>query len=205
MDNAKKLLGLVLAVVGLVLAVLGGWFATNLGTAGTATFTAHPTGAGPVVIEPAMLARVDVPTVVSVRAPAGTEIWLGQGAPSDVRAAIGTTPATRVTGAEVRDWALLTRHAGSGTPVTLATLDLWRTQSTARDAATATVTPSGPATTLVIETSSGHPTTVELTWSRGRWFFQALVVGLVGLMVAAVGVALAWPTGRRRTDEESRT
>ncbi|HOT57147.1 MAG TPA: hypothetical protein PL014_08395, partial [Ornithinibacter sp.] len=61
----KSVVGALLAVLGLVLTVIGAWFATQLGSSGTAQFTARPATTDPVIIRPSVLNRVESDVVVT--------------------------------------------------------------------------------------------------------------------------------------------
>ena len=60
-----RVVGALLALAGLALTVVGVWFATQLGTSGTAEFTVRPATGDPLVIRPDVLNRVDADVVVT--------------------------------------------------------------------------------------------------------------------------------------------
>ena len=118
-----RVAGALLAVLGLVAAVVGGWFLANLGTSGTATFTAEP-GQRVVVLEPDVLNRVDHP--VEVTATGSGELWSGTARPSDVEALVGDGARAHVAGVDVSDWALKSTDEGKGQSVDPGSLDVWQ-------------------------------------------------------------------------------
>lgn len=200
MELAKKLLGLVLVIVGLALAVVGIWFTGHLGTSGTATFTATPSGPGPALLDPSLLNRVAVPMTVTVVPAKGDTVWLGIGAPSDVAAAVGATPATRYTSVVVRDWALVSHRAGTGTPAAIRGSEIWRSQRSSTTPITVTVDQRTAPETYAVAGGTAPAQRIEVTFQRTTWFVQAVVVAVVGLMITAAGAATA--LARRRNPEE---
>jgi len=184
---AKKLLSLALAIVGLVLLVTGLWFATHLGTSGDATFRWTASGTSPVVLQPSLINRVDEPLTVKVTPAAGDSVWTGIGAPSDVDAAIGTTPATRLTRVALRPWSVLARATGSGTPASVADAEIWRTRSTTSGAVTIAVDQRTAPESIVVRGEKSPLQSVTVTWRHRTWFYQSLVLAFVGLLLAAVG------------------
>ena len=197
---AKKLLSLLLAVVGLALTAVGIWFTAHLGTSGIATFRVSPSGSGPVVLEPSLLNRLDENVAISVTPAAGSKVWLAVGAPSDVTSAIAETPRTRLTGVAVRDWALLATRSGSGTTADLTRAEIWREQLTSVGRVDLTVDQRSAPQTVVVSGQPGQVSTVQVSWQRGTWFAQALVVALVGLMITAAGVVSLVALFRRRRE-----
>src|SRR6478735_10110422 len=111
----KRVVGVLLALVGLALTVVGVWFATQLGTSGTAEFAVHPATADPVVVGPDVLNRVDADVVVTAPPTAGGSVWMALANPSDATAVLGGSQHVAVTGVSVSDWALLTTTTGTGT------------------------------------------------------------------------------------------
>ena len=132
----KRLVGALLALVGLALTVVGVWFATQLGTSGTAEFTVRPSTTDPVVIRPDVLNRVDADVVVTATPGAGGTVWMALANPSDATAVLGSAKHVDVTGVSVRDWALETAPRGSGAATELGAADLGasRTRGPARSA-----------------------------------------------------------------------
>lgn len=199
MTLAQKLLGAVLAVVGAALLVVGLWFAGHLGGSGTATFDARP-ATTPVVIEPSVLNRLDEATTVTVVPTAGRSVWLGVGAPSDVRSVIGTTRADHVTSVVVRDWSLVHHVRGTGAAADPASAEIWRERHTGSTPVTATLEQSSAPQTVVV---TGGVERVELSWSHGAWFAEAVVVAVLGLLLLAAGAVLVVLGFRRRQAEPS--
>lgn len=186
MAIAKKLLSLALAIVGLVLLVTGLWFATHLGTGGDATFRWTASGTSPVVLQPSLINRLDEPLTVEVTPAEGDSVWTGVGAPSDVDAAIGTTPATRLTRVAVREWTVLARTTGTGEPAPVAEAEIWRTRSTTPGPMTITVDQRTAPESVVVRGEKSPLRSVTLTWRHKTWFYQSLVLAFVGLLLVAV-------------------
>ncbi|WP_377641258.1 hypothetical protein [Oryzobacter terrae] len=189
-----RLVGVLLALVGLALTVLGGWFATELGTSGTAQFTVRPATSDPIVIRPEVLNRVDADVVVTATPAAGGRVWMALANPSDATAVLGDSRHTRVTGVDVRDWLLTTRSAGSGDAAEgLGVADLWRQQDQGDLPVTLTVEQAEAPETLVVASEGGPLRSLTFAVTDKTWFVEAVVAALVGLFVLVVGVLLAWP------------
>ncbi|MFQ6170110.1 hypothetical protein ACK8HX_00765 [Oryzobacter sp. R7] len=199
----RRVVGALLALAGLALTALGVWFATQLGSSGTAEFTVRPDGAEPVVIRPDVLNRVDADVVVTATPAAGTRAWMALANPSDATAVLGDARHTEVTGVEVQDWLLTTATRGSG-PASegLGTADLWRQQDDAEGPVTLTVQQDEAPETLVATTDGAPLQSLTLTITDKTWFVEAVVAALVGLFVLVVGVLLLWPRRASREGDE---
>jgi len=196
----KSVVGALLAVLGLVLTVIGAWFATQLGSSGTAQFTARPATTDPVIIRPSVLNRVESDVVVTATPAEGATAWMALANPSDAADVLGDARVVSATGVGVRDWVLLTRTVGSGEPPALGLADLWRQQESAQGPVTLTVTQAQAPEALVIASEGGTLETVTFTVTDKTWFVEAVVAVLAGLFLIVAGVALAWPS-RRSIDE----
>lgn len=189
----QRVAGVVLALIGLVAAVVGGWFLANLGTSGTATFTADP-GQRVVVLGPDVLNRVDHP--VEVTASADGDLWYGTARPSDVEALLGDGARSEVTGVEVGDWALTTSDVGDGEAVDPGGLDIWQDSSTGPYEITRTIEQESAPQALVISAADGSEIdTVTMTIEDGGWGTKALTTLLVGIVLVIAGLALLARTG----------
>ena len=197
----KRLLGALLALVGLALTVLGAWFATQLGSTGTAEFTARPGTTDPVVIRPDVLNRVDADVVVTATPAQGATVWMALANPSDATAVLGGARHVDVTGVWVREWALLTSTRGTGPAPELGAADLWRQQDDAEGPVTLTVQQDEAPETLVVATEGGELATLTMTVVDKTWFVEAVVAALVGLFLLLAGVVLLF-SRRPRSDEE---
>lgn len=196
----KRVLGAVLALVGLALVVVGSWFATQLGSSGTAEFTVSPDADSPLLIQPDVLNRVDADVVLTATPEDGGSIWMALANPSDATAVVGSARHLEVTGVEVRDWALTTTTRGSGEAPALGEADLWRQQDSADGPVQLTVLQSEAPETVVV-TSDGAPLkSLTMTVVDKRWFVEAVVAALVGLFLLALGTILLWPHRRRRPE-----
>lgn len=190
----KRLVGALLALAGLALTVLGVWFATQLGSAGTAEFSARPDGSEPVVIRPDVINRVDADVVVTATPAAGSRAWIALANPSDADAVLGAARHTEVTGVDVRDWALTTSARGAGAASdALGTADLWRQQDEGEVPVTLTVEQAEAPETVVVTTDGAPLRSVTLSVTNKTWFVESVVAALLGLFLLGVGVLLLWP------------
>ncbi|MDF2093027.1 hypothetical protein P0Y31_11800 [Knoellia sp. 3-2P3] len=191
----------VLTAAGLVLAGVGLWLLAHLGLSGTATFTATPSSSRIVVLDPAVLNRVDSPVSITARAKDGGEVWIGRGTPSDAASLAGKAAATSVTGVSVGGWQLETGQRGSGSAPELASADVWRQQASGKGSAGMEVRQEDAPEAVVIATASGKPADLaELTveWERQAWSVEALTALLLGLLMTAAGVGFLWQPGSAR-------
>ena len=189
----KSVVGAVLAVLGLALTVTGAWFATQLGSSGTAQFTARPATSDPVLIRPGVLNRVDADVVVTATPAPGATVWMALANPSDAAAVLGDARHVAATGVGVRDWVLLTRTSGTGEAPELGEADLWRQQDSAEGPVSLTVQQAEAPETLVIATQGGELETLTFTVVDKTWFVEAVVAVLAGLFLLLAGGALLWP------------
>ena len=183
-----RLIGVVLTLIGLVGTVIGGWFLANLGTSGTATFTADP-GQQVVVLEPDVLNRVDHP--IEVTATGTGDLWAGTARPSDVEALLGDGARHEVTSVEVSDWALVGADAGKGKAVDPSGLDIWQQSVTGSGEVTHTIEQADAPQSLVISAPAGTEVeSLTMTVADSSWGTTALVVLIVGLLLLAAGLIL---------------
>ncbi|MGE9784253.1 hypothetical protein [Janibacter sp. G368] len=184
----QRVAGAILALLGLVAAVVGGWFLANLGTSGTATFTAEP-GQRVVVLEPDVLNRVDHP--VEITATGSGRMWSGTARPSDVEALLGDGARAHVAGVDVSDWALVSTDEGSGKAVSPGTLDVWQETTTGDGEVTRTIEQADAPQTLVVSAPTGAEVdSVTMTVVDGGWGTKALTTLVVGIVVLLLGLAL---------------
>ncbi|HET6694394.1 MAG TPA: hypothetical protein VFG97_08815 [Pedococcus sp.] len=196
MSSMSKRVALgVLTLAGLVVAGVGLWFTSHLGPSGSGEFTARPSGERLVVLEPRVLNRVDSPVTITAKAKDGAEVWIGRAAPSDASALVESAARQSVTGVSLGDWALRTSTVGQGTAPALGQADVWRQAVAGKGSATLTVDQQDAPETVVIGTASGEPadlTSLEVTWQSRAWAFEALVLILLGVVLAAAGAAGLW-------------
>jgi len=193
-----RVVGALLALAGLALAAVGVWFATQLGGTGTATFTASPGTARPIVLPPDVLNRVDADVTVTATPGEGGRVWMALANPSDATAVIGDARHVVATGVEVRDWVLETGERGTAQATDLAGAELWRDQDDADEPLSMTVTQADAPESVVVVAEEGTVATVTMTISDKTWFVEAVVAALVGLFLLVVGLVLAWPRHRNR-------
>lgn len=187
----RRLLGVVLILAGLAALVVGVWFARSLGTNGAATFTMSPAAGMPVVIDAQTNARTDIPLRITATAADNTPITVSIAAPSDAEVLLDAMRYVRVTGITIRDWTLKTETTGTDEPIDLATVDLWRSQTSSVGTAEIAGDLERAPETMIITTPDGQPLTeVSMTWTNTAWFYQALSLVFAGLLSALVGVAL---------------
>jgi hypothetical protein len=193
-----RLAGALLALAGLALTVVGAWFAVQLGSSGTAEFTARPGTTDPVLIGPDVLNRVDADVVVRATPGEGGSAWMALANPSDATAVLGTARHLDVTGVSVRDWLLLTAARGTGAPAELGAADLWRQQDQADGPVTLTVQQDQAPETLVVATDGAPLKTLSVTVTDKTWFVEAVIAALVGLFLLFAGLILLFSRRRRR-------
>jgi hypothetical protein len=187
----RRLLGVVLILAGLAGLIVGGWFARALGTDGTASFVTTPTAGIPLVIGPDTNARTDIPLTITATADPDVPVTVSIAPPSDAQSLLADSRHTRVTGVDVREWAVVTTTTGSGDPITPTTADLWRSQTTGDGAAEIVADLENAPETMIITTPDGSPLTeLEMTWVNPAWFYQALSLAFGGLLVLLVGLAV---------------
>lgn len=198
----RRLLGVVLVLTGVAALVVGGWFVRALGTDGAATFTSQPQPGVPVVVDAQTNARTDIPLVITATAADDVPITVSIASPSDAEALLGDSRHERVTGVEVRDWVLTTERIGGGDPITPATADLWRSQTTTDGTAEiAGDLETAPETMIITTPQDSRLTALSMTWSNPAWFYQALALAFAGLLLALVGVGLVLKRGSAKQDD----
>lgn len=199
---AKRAVLAVLTVIGLVLLGLGSWFTFHLGPTGSATFTTTPAKGSVVVVEPSLLNRIERPTTVTAVTRDKSPVFLARTTPSDARAVVGGADTTTVTGARVRSWSLVRAQSGAGPAPALASADVWRETVQGQGRGQLTVSQENAPEAVVIATADGTPADIaelSVTIERRTWFFQALLVTLVGLLAAAAGATGLWHQRRKAT------
>jgi hypothetical protein len=180
---ATRILLAALTVIGLVLVAVGSWFTFHLGPSGSATFTTAPPRGSVVVLEPSVLNRVDRPTTVT----------------ATTRGVLGGADVTSVTAARVGSWSLAHSRSGAGVAPALAGADVWRSTVTGTGRARLQVRQADAPESVVVATADGRAAdlaSVTVTVERRTWFFQALLVALVGLLATAAGAAGLWQQRR---------
>jgi hypothetical protein len=197
---AKRALLGALTLVGLVLLGVGAWFSYHLGPSGSATFTTRPEQGAVVLVQPSVLNRVDRPVTVTARTSGVSQVWVGKASASDAAAVVGGADVTTVSGARVRDWSLGADRSGSGRADGLTAADVWRHTTTGLGTVRLRVDQALAPEALVVANPDGSPAeldSVTVTIESRTWFFQALLVGLVGLLSVVAGLAGLWHLRRR--------
>lgn len=190
-----RALGTAVAVLGLVCALVGGWFVTQLGTSGTATFTAAP-GDSTLVLPPDVLNRTDSDVTVRATVDGDAPVWMGLARPSDVDSVMQDAKAARAQGVSVTGWELETTTSGSGS-ADPQSYDLWQGESRGTGQAALTVTQDAAPQTLVVTAGEdARLSEVTMTVTDSGWSTRALVLLVVGLVLLVGGVYLAVRGGR---------
>ena len=193
-----RVVGALLALAGLALTVVGAWFATQVGSSGTAEFTTSPGTVDPVVIRPDVLNRVDSDLVVTATPATGGSAWMAQANPSDAAAVVSGSRHLTVTGVSVEDWSLRTSARGTGAVAELGAADLWRVQDDADGPVTVTVRQENAPETLVVVTEGAPLRSLTVSVTDKRWFVEAVIAALVGLFLIGAGATMMLSRRRRR-------
>lgn len=188
--TAKRVVAVALALLGLVLGAGGAWFATQLGSTGTATFTTQPPDTRAVVLTPSMLGRVDATVKVSASAAEG-DVWIGVARPSDAQAALADGAHREAIGVEVSGWVLTTATRGSGELSAMSRGDVWHEQVTGPGTQSLSLEQANAPETVVISAGDGTIKQVTVAYTRKAWFVQSVVAAIIGLFLMLAG-ALLW-------------
>lgn len=194
---AKRAGAIVSAVLGLALVVGGVWLALRVGPSGTLTLSGKPTADATVVLTPQVLNRIDSDTTVTVTPAPGATVWMGVASPSDADAIVGTSPVIRTVGANGVRGTLTLASFGSGQKVApLAGADIWRATATGSGPTVLTLTQERAPESVVVRTDKGKVAQVRVTVEHKAWFVEAILGGVVGLVLTGVAAFLAhsaWP------------
>ena len=199
--------------MGVALAVVGAWTALKLGPSGEAQFRATSKAPGAIVVGPDVLNSVDVPVRVAATRNDGGALRLVAARSSDARAVLGKSTASTVSGVSYPAGTLDLRLSGAGALPDISRADVWRLSATRAGSAELVVDQgSGPETALVTSGDASPLTnvTVTLTWANSIWLAEAIVVALIGVIIAAFAITGLWRGRRRRRNsrrhsEEGRT
>jgi len=183
------------AFLGIAVAVLGAWTALRLGPSGEAQFSATETAPGAFVVGPGVLNSVDVPVRVTATRSDGGAIWVAAAASSDARAVLATSAVSTVRGVHYPAEALDLRPSGAGALPDISKADVWRLSARGGSSAELVVDQgNGPETAVVTSGDASALTnvTMTLTWANSSWLAEALVVALIGLIIAAFAFSDLW-------------
>ncbi|MDQ2781147.1 MAG: hypothetical protein M3Y26_01240 [Actinomycetota bacterium] len=190
MALARRLAVALAALVGLVLAVLGIWFAIVLGPHGTASFSA--TSEQPaVLIGPNILNRVAVPATVTAHAASGP-VFLGASVPQDASDIVGTGRHTFTVSAAFPARTLQLETLGSQPLADPTASHVWRSSGQE----TITVEQNQAPEAVLAYATKGGPVDVTVSFSRGTWFLESLVLLVVGLILLAFAGGWLWQHAR---------
>lgn len=194
--SARRVLGVVMAVLGVALLVIGAWTAFRLGLSGEARFSVTSKAPGAVVIEPHVLNSVDVPVRVTATRSDGGAVRVFAAPSSDARAVLGKSAVSTVRGV-LPAGTLDLRASGAGALTDISTSDVWRLSATGSGSAQLVVDQgSGPETAVVTsgDASPLRDVTMTLTWADRNWFLEALSAAVLGAVMAAFALGDLWHT-----------
>ncbi len=194
----KRLLSVVLVLAGIAATVVGGWFTSRVGTTGTATFTLRPTSSAPLILEPTLLNQLTTETVVTITPSTGHEVWVGSGGLADTRAAVGSAELVHADGVDVRDGRIVTSTTGQGAAKAVTSADLWRRVERSSTTPITWTIAQGQSPDSLLVVGDRPPAEVSVSWTRKSWFFQSLVLALLGVIAVGAGLLLLRSTFRRR-------
>jgi uncharacterized MnhB-related membrane protein len=192
---ARRVVGAVLAGLGIALAVVGSWTAVTLGPSGEAQFRATSIAPGAIVVGPEVLNSVDVPVRITATRSDGGAVRLVTARSSDARAAVGTFTTSTVSRVNYPAGTLDLRASGSGALPDISKADVWRLSAKGGSSAELVVDQGdGPETAVVTSGDASALTnvTMTLTWANGVWLAEALVVALIGVIIAALALSDLW-------------
>jgi len=192
-----------MAALGIVLVVLGAWVVVKLGPSGEARFSATSKAPGAVVITPEVLNSVDSPVRVTATRGDGGSVRLTAAPSSDARAILGGSAVSTVGSLQYPLGTMKLRASGSAALPDISTADVWRLVAKGKGSAELVVdqagspgsnSGSGPETAVVTSGDSTPLTdvTVTLTWADRAWFFEALILAIVGAVMAAFAFNYLW-------------
>lgn len=200
---AKRLLSLLLVLAGVAAAIIGGWFTNRLGTSGTATFTLKPTTNAPIMLEPTLLNRLTTTAVVTITPVRGQEVWVGSGGLGDTRAAVGSHQLVHAEGVDVRDGVILTTTTGEGVAEGVTSADLWRRVERSSSAPIVWTVAQSQTPDSLLVVSERPVQEISVSWTRKSWFFQSLVLALLGIIGVAGGLLMLRASFRRPVPEDA--
>lgn len=190
MALARRLAVALAALVGVVLTVLGIWFAIVLGPHGTASFSA--TSEQPaVLIGPNILNRVAVPATVTAHAASGP-VFLGASVPQDASDIVGTARHASLVSAAFPARTLQLETLGSQPLTDPSASHVWRSSGQE----TITVEQNQAPEAVLAYATKGGPVDVTVSFSRGTWFLESLVLLVVGLILLAFAGGWLWQNAR---------
>jgi hypothetical protein len=181
--------------MGIVFVVVGAWVVVQLGPSGEAQFSATSKAPGAIVVPPDVLNAVDTPVHVEVTRGDGGAVLLAAAPGADARAILATSAVSTVSAVHYPAGGLDLHPSGAGPLTNISTADVWRLTSRGVGSAALVVDQTGAPETVVV--ASGDSTalkdvTVTLTWADRAWFFEALVMGMLGAVLAAFAFNDLW-------------
>jgi len=182
--HARRLVAGLAALLGLGLAAVGALLAVTLGAEGRATFTVS--AAGPVVLGPSVLNRVDGPVTVEASSSAGP-VWLGTAVPQDAGDAVGGARHEEVLEVQVPARTLRLATTGDVALADPRPLHVWRVTAEGRLLVRQA---DAPESVVAYPTTPG-PVLLSVTWRQPGWFVESVAVLVTGVVLLA-GAGAWW-------------
>lgn len=183
-------------MLGIAFVVAGAWTALKLGPSGEAQFRVTSKAPGAIVVGPDVLNAVNVPVRLTATRSDGRAVRLVAARSSDVRAVVGASAASTVSGVNYPDGTLDLRTSGAGAlPDISRADDVWRLSAKGGSSAELVVEQgNGPETAVVAsgDASALTDVTMTLTWANSTWLAEALVVVLGGVIIAGFALSDLW-------------
>lgn len=188
---ARRVLGAVLAVLGMALAAVGAWTALSLGPAGEAQFSATSPATGAIVVGPELLNSLDTPVRIRATRRDGGAVWLATARTSDARAVLARSAVSTARSVHYPAGTLDLHRSGSGELPDIRSADVWRSSAKGAGSTELVIGQGREPETAVVTTGDATAltnVTMTLTWAERSWFFEALVVAVIGAIMAAFAI-----------------
>jgi hypothetical protein len=193
--STRRALGAVAAAIGIVFVVVGAWVVVQLGPSGAAQFSATSKAPGAIVVPPDVLNSVDTMVHVEATRGDGGAVLLAAAPGADARAILATSAVSTVSAVHYPAGGMDLHASGAGAIPDLGSADIWRLTARGAGSAALVVDQTGAPETVVVasgDSSALKDVTVTLTWADRAWFFQALVMGMLGAVLAAFAFNDLW-------------
>jgi len=193
--STRRVLGALMAAVGVVLVVVGSWTVVKLGPSGEARFSATSKAPGAVVVTSDVLNCMDAPVQVTATRRDGGAVLLAVAPSPDARAILATSAASTVSVMHYPAGTMDLRASGAGALTGADTADIWRLSDKGAGSAELVVDQGrGPETAVITsgDTTSLTDLTVTLAWANRAWFFEALLVAMIGAVIAVFAFSDLW-------------
>jgi hypothetical protein len=198
LTGPRRLLTVAAALLGLVLTGFGAWLAATIGPSGTLAFRA--TTSNPLLLPAEVINRVDDPVTVTVEGSGAEQVWLGVAPVADVLAVVGNAAHDEARSAQFPARTLELATSGAGLLPDPRTLDVWRQTVANTKSVSAVVDQDRAPEAILVLPNSGEQVTATVEFTHRGWFYQALTVLIVGLIIASF--ALGWLVTQRNQERE---